>query len=33
MKNWGTPLEQADRDTLRKYLLTHFGPSGATPGR
>lgn len=26
MKNWGTPLERADRDTLRTYLLTHFGP-------
>jgi cytochrome c5 len=29
MKNWGTPLEQADRDTLRTYLLAHFGPKPA----
>lgn len=29
MKTWGTPLEQADRDTLRGYLLAHFGPRPA----
>ena len=26
MKTWGTPMTRAEQDTLRGYLLTHFGP-------
>jgi len=26
MKGWGSPLEPAERDTLRGYLLARFGP-------
>ena len=26
MKTWGAPLVAGERDTLRAYLLEHFGP-------
>jgi cytochrome c5 len=26
MRTWGTPMTRAEQDTLRGYLLTHFGP-------
>ena len=26
MVKWGTPMTPAEHDTLRGYLLTHFGP-------
>lgn len=29
MKGWGSPLEPAERDTLRGYLLARFGPRPA----
>jgi cytochrome c5 len=30
MEKWGAPLERAEQDSLRNYLLTHFGPRGGT---
>jgi hypothetical protein len=26
MKTWGAPMTPAEQDTLRGYLLAHFGP-------
>ena len=26
MKNWGSPMSNQERDTLRTYLLARFGP-------
>ena len=26
MKNWGAPMSNSERDTLRAYLLMRFGP-------
>jgi hypothetical protein len=26
MKNWGSPMSNSERDTLRTYLLARFGP-------
>lgn len=26
MKNWGSPMNDRERDTLRTYLLARFGP-------
>jgi cytochrome c5 len=31
MEKWGAPLKPAEHDTLRNYLLSHFGPR--TPSR
>jgi hypothetical protein len=31
MKGWGSPLEPAERDTLRGYLLARFGPRTPAP--
>jgi hypothetical protein len=28
MEKWGAPVSGADHDTLRAYLLSHFGPKG-----
>ena len=29
MEKWGAPMTPAERDTLRGYLLAHFGPTTA----
>ena len=26
MEQWGAPMTPAEHDTLRRYLLAHFGP-------
>lgn len=31
METWSVPLPPAERDTLRGYLLTHFGPRASAP--
>lgn len=31
MATWGAPMTPAERDTLRGYLLTHFGARVPTP--
>ncbi len=29
MRAWGAPMSPAEQDTLREYLLAHFGPRAA----